>query len=151
MLIKKIKGDVMKWNDENIECVKRLIAEGYTRKDIAKKMGISANALNRAMYKYGLSKKQLKNKGEKMILNSAEIKRRHHEAVHSHKVMRRLLRGKNTVSAINTTDLRTKEEKIKGRIVKEYDYFYLVDNGNYIQTVLKNSLVNGDIKVIGCN
>ena len=86
-----------------------------------------------------------------MILNSAEIKRRHNEAVHSYKAMRRLLRGKSTVNAINTTDLRTKEEKIKGRIVKEYDNYYLVDNGNYKQTVLKNSLINGDIKVIGCS
>ena len=78
-----------------------------------------------------------------MILNSAEIKRRH-------KVMRRLLRGKSTVNAINTTDYRTKEEKIKGKIVKEYDNYYLIDNGNYKQTVLKNSLVNADIKVLGC-
>ena len=84
-----------------------------------------------------------------MILNSAEIKRQH-EAVHSYKAMRRLLRGKNTVNAINTTDYRTKEEKIKGKIVKEYDNYYLVDNGNYKQTVLKNSLVNADIKVLGC-
>ena len=54
------------------------------------------------------------------------------------------------MNAINTTDYRTKEEKIKGKIVKEYDNYYLVDNGNYKQTVLKNSLVNGDIKVLGC-
>lgn len=139
MLIKKIKGDVMKWNDENIECVKRLIAEGYTIKDIAKKMGISANALYKAMYRHGLSK------------NTDEIKRRHHEAVHSHKVMRRLLRGKNTVSAINTTDSRSKEEKIRGRIVKEYDNYYLIDNGRYRQTILKNSLINKDIKVVSCS
>ena len=79
-----------------------------------------------------------------MILNSEEIKRRH-------QVMRRLLRGKSTVNAINTTDLRTKEETIRGKIVKEYDNYYLVDNGNYKQTVLKNSLINGDIKVIGCS
>lgn len=85
-----------------------------------------------------------------MILNSEEIKRRHHEAVHSHKALRRLLRGKNTVSAINTTNLRTKEEKIKGRIVKEYDNYYLIDNGNYKQTILKNSLINKDIKVVSC-
>lgn len=86
-----------------------------------------------------------------MILNSAEIKRRHHEAVHSHKVMRRLLRGKSTVKAINRTDLRTKEEKIKGRIVKEYDNYYLIDNGNYKQTILKNSLINRDTKIVSCS
>lgn len=86
-----------------------------------------------------------------MILNSAEIKRLHHEAVHSHKAMRRLLRGKSTVNAINTTDLRTNEEKIKGRIVKEYDNYYLIDNGNYKQTILKNSLINGDIKIVSCS
>ena len=86
-----------------------------------------------------------------MILNSAEIKRRHHEAMHSYKAMRRLLRGKNTVSAINTTDLRTKEEKIKGRIVKEYDNYYLIDNGNYKQTILKNSLISGDTKIVSCS
>lgn len=85
-----------------------------------------------------------------MILNSEEIKRRHHEAVHSHKAMRRLLRGKSTVNAINTTDRRTKEEKIRGRIVKEYDNYYLVDNGVYKQTILKNSLINKDIKVVSC-
>lgn len=141
----------MKWNNDNKDRVKRLIAEGYTRKDVAEKMGISANALHRAMYKYGLSKKQLKNKGGNMILNSAEIKRRHHEAVHSHKAMRRLLRGKSTVNAVNTTDLRTKEEKIKGRIVKEYDNYYLVDNGNYKQTILKNSLINRDTKIVSCS
>ena len=140
----------MKWNDENKERVKKLVAEGYTRKVIAKKMGISANALHRAMCKYGLSKKQLINKGGNMILNSDEIKRRHHEAVHSHKVMRRLLRGKSTVNAINTTDLRTKEEKIKGKIVKEYDNYYLIDNGNYKQTILKNSLINKDTKIVSC-
>ena len=85
-----------------------------------------------------------------MILNSAEIKRRHHELVHSHKAMRRLLRGKSTVNAINATDMRAKEEKIRGRIVKEYDNYYLVDNGNYKQTILKNSLINKDIKVVSC-
>lgn len=85
-----------------------------------------------------------------MILNSEEIKRRHHEAVHSHKVMRRLLRGKSTVNAINRIDWRSKEEKIKGRIVKEYDNYYLVDNGKYKQTILKNSLINKDIKVVSC-
>lgn len=86
-----------------------------------------------------------------MILNSAEIKRRHHEAVHSYKAMRRLLRGKSTVNAINTTDSRTNEEKIKGRIVKEYDNYYLVDSGNYKQTILKNSLINGDTKIVSCS
>ena len=141
----------MKWNDENKERVKKLVAEGYTRKVIAKKMGISDNALHRAMCKYGLSKKRLKNKGGNMILNSEEIKRRHHEAVHSHKAMRRLLRGKNTVNAVNTTDLRTKEETIKGRIVKEYDNYYLIDNGNYKQTILKNSLINKDTKIVSCS
>ena len=79
-----------------------------------------------------------------MILNSAEIKRRH-------QVMRRLLRGKSTVNAINTTDYRTKEEKIKGKIVKEYDNYYLVDNGNYKQTILKNSLISGDTKIVSCS
>lgn len=141
----------MKWDNENKERVKRLASEGYTRKDIARKMGVSANALHRAMCKYGLSKKQLKNKGENMILNTDEIKRRHHEAVHSHKAMRKLLRGKSTVSAINTTDSRSKEEKIKGRIVEEYDNYYLIDNGRYRQTILKNSLINKDIKVVSCS
>ena len=79
-----------------------------------------------------------------MIFNSEEIKRRH-------QVMRRLLRGKSTVNAINTTDLRTKEEKIKGKIVKEYDNYYLIDNGNYKQTILKNSLISGDTKIVSCS
>ena len=65
--------------------------------------------------------------------------------------MRRLLRGKSTVNAVNTTDLRTKEEKIKGRIVKEYDNYYLIDNGNYKQTILKNSLISGDTKIVSCS
>ena len=86
-----------------------------------------------------------------MKLNNAEVKRRHHEAVHSHKVLRRLLRGKSTVNAINTTDYKSKEEKIKGRIVKEYDNYYLVDNGKYKKTILKNSLINGDIKIVSCS
>ena len=79
-----------------------------------------------------------------MILNSEEIKRRH-------QVMRRLLRGKSTVNAINTTDYRTEEEKIKGKIVKEYDNYYLIDNGNYKQTILKNSLISGDTKIVSCS
>ena len=86
-----------------------------------------------------------------MKLNNAEIKRRHHEAVHSHKVMRRLLRGKSTVNAINKGGRGFKEEKIKGRIVEEYDNYYLIDNGRYRQTILKNSLINKDIKVVSCS
>ena len=86
-----------------------------------------------------------------MILNSEEIKRRHHELVHSHKALRRLLRGKSTVSAINRTDFRTKEETIKGRIVKEYYNYYLIDNGNYKQTILKNSLITKDTKIVSCS
>ena len=58
---------------------------------------------------------------------------------------------RKTVNAVNTTGLRTKEEKIKGKIVKEYDNYYLIDNGNYKQTVLKNSLINGDIKIVSCS
>lgn len=145
--------NMIKWDNENKERVKRLIAEGYTRKDVAKKIGISANALHKAMYRHGLSKNQLKNKGEKMTLNSEEIKRRHLEAVHRHKVKKNLLRGKNKVNLLNVSNRReaVKNERIKGTVIAEYDYFYLVDNGNYIQTVLKNSLVNGDIKVIGCS
>ena len=86
-----------------------------------------------------------------MKLNNAEIKRRHHEAVHSHKVMRRLLRGKSTVNAINKGGRGFKEEKIKGRIVEEFDNYYLIDNGNYKQTILKNSLINGDTKIVSCS
>ena len=52
----------MKWNNENIEYAKRLIAKGYTRKDVAKKMGVSANALYMALHKWELSKKQLNKK-----------------------------------------------------------------------------------------
>ena len=85
-----------------------------------------------------------------MILSSEEIKRRHHKAVHNQKAMLRLLKGKSTVNAINSGDLRAKEEKIRGRIVKEYDNYYLVDNGNYKQTILKNSLVNKDTKIVSC-
>lgn len=85
-----------------------------------------------------------------MILNSVEIKRRHHETVHSLVTMWRL-RGKGTVNAISRTDHRTKEETIRGRIVKEYDNYYLVDNGNYKQTILKNSLINRDTKIVSCS
>ena len=85
-----------------------------------------------------------------MILNNDEIKRRHHEAVHSHKAMRRLLRGKSTVNAINKGVRGLKEERVKGEIIKEYDNYYLIDNGNYKQTILKNSLINKDIKVVSC-
>ena len=52
----------MKWDDKNIENVKRLIAEGYTRKDVANKMGVSANAVYVALHRWELSKKQLKKK-----------------------------------------------------------------------------------------
>lgn len=52
----------MKWDNENIKYAKRLIAEGYTRKDVAKKMGISANSVYIALHKWELSKTQLKKK-----------------------------------------------------------------------------------------
>ena len=82
----------------------------------------------------------------------AKMWSRHYEKAHSYKIKRDLLRGKSRVNLLNVSNRRkTKNERIKGTVIAEYDYFYLVDNGNYIQTVLKNSLVNGDIKVIGCN
>ena len=52
----------MKWDDKNIENVKRLIAEGYTRKDVANKMGVSANSVYVALHRWELSKKQLSKK-----------------------------------------------------------------------------------------
>ena len=51
-----------KWNNENVEYAKRLIDQGYTRKDVAKKMGVSANAVYMALHKWELSKKQLTKK-----------------------------------------------------------------------------------------
>ena len=51
-----------KWNNENLERAKKLIDQGYTRKDVAKKMGVSANALYMALHKWELSKKQLSKK-----------------------------------------------------------------------------------------
>lgn len=52
----------MRWNNENLERAKKLIDQGYTRKDVAKKMGVSANALYMALHKWKLSKKQLSKK-----------------------------------------------------------------------------------------
>ena len=52
----------MKWDNENIEYAKRLISEGYTRKDVANKMGVSANAVYVALHRWELSKMQLKKK-----------------------------------------------------------------------------------------
>lgn len=51
-----------KWNNENIEYAKKLIDQGYTGKDVAKKMGVSANAVYMALHKWELSKKQLNKK-----------------------------------------------------------------------------------------
>lgn len=51
-----------KWNNENIKYAKKLIDQGYTRKDVASKMGVSVNAVYMALYKWELSKKQLKKK-----------------------------------------------------------------------------------------
>ncbi len=51
-----------KWNNENIEYAKRLIDQGYTRKDVANKMGVSANSVYIALHKWELSKTQLKKK-----------------------------------------------------------------------------------------
>ena len=51
-----------KWNNENLGYAKKLIDQGYTRKDVAKKMGVSANALYMALHKWELSKKQLNKK-----------------------------------------------------------------------------------------
>lgn len=88
-----------------------------------------------------------------MNLKLEKLWRRHYEKAHRHKVKKNLLRGKSRVNLLNVSNRReaVKNERIKGTVIAEYDYFYLVDNGNYIQTVLKNSLVNGDIKVIGCS
>ena len=88
-----------------------------------------------------------------MNVDLAKMWRRHYEKAHSYKIKRDLLRGKNKVNLLNVSNPReaVKNERIKGTVIAEYDYFYLVDNGNYTQTVLKNSLVNGDIKVIGCS
>lgn len=52
----------MKWNNENLGYAKKLIDQGYTKKDVAKKMGVSANALYMALHKWELSKKQLNKK-----------------------------------------------------------------------------------------
>ena len=52
----------MRWNNENIKYAKKLIDQGYTRKDVAEKMGVSANALYMALHKWELSKKQLSKK-----------------------------------------------------------------------------------------
>lgn len=52
----------MKWNNEKIEYAKRLIDQGYTRKEVAKKMGVSANSVYIALHKWELSKTQLKKK-----------------------------------------------------------------------------------------
>lgn len=83
----------------------------------------------------------------------AKMWSRHYEKAHSYKIKKNLLRGKRKVNLLNVSNRReaVKNERIKGTVIAEYDYFYLVDNGNYIQSVLKNSLVNGDIKVIGCS
>ena len=51
-----------KWNNENIRYAKRLIDQGYTRKDVANKMGVSANSVYIALHKWELSKKQLSKK-----------------------------------------------------------------------------------------
>ena len=51
-----------KWNNENIKYAKKLIDQGYTRKDVAKKMGVSANAVYMALHKWELSKTQLNKK-----------------------------------------------------------------------------------------
>lgn len=52
----------MRWNNENIKYAKKLIDQGYTRKDVAEKMGVSANSVYIALHKWELSKKQLKKK-----------------------------------------------------------------------------------------
>lgn len=51
-----------KWNNENLGYAKKLIDQGYTRKDVAKKMGVSANSVYMALHKWELSKTQLKKK-----------------------------------------------------------------------------------------
>ena len=88
-----------------------------------------------------------------MNVELAKMWRRHYEKAHRHKVKKNLLRGKSRVNLLNVSNRReaVKNERIKGTVIAEYDYFYLVDNGNYIQTVLKNSLVNGDIKIVSCS
>ena len=52
----------MKWNNENIKFAKKLIDQGYTRKEVAKKMSVSANSVYIALHKWELSKKQLNKK-----------------------------------------------------------------------------------------
>ena len=52
----------MKWDSNNIRYAKRLIDQGHTRKEVAKKMGVSANSVYIALHKWELSKKQLNKK-----------------------------------------------------------------------------------------
>ena len=51
-----------KWSKEKIEYAKKLVDQGHTRKDVAKKMGVSANSVYIALHKWELSKKQLNKK-----------------------------------------------------------------------------------------
>lgn len=51
-----------KWSKEKIEYAKKLVDQGHTKKEVAKKMGVSANSVYIALHKWELSKKQLNKK-----------------------------------------------------------------------------------------
>ena len=38
--------------------------------------------------------------------------------------------------------------KITGRIIEEYDNFYLIDTGNYIESISKNSIICNDVAIL---
>lgn len=64
-----------------------------------------------------------------------------------------ILKEKEHVKAVNSTNKKstTKKERIIGRIIEEYENFYLVEGQNYNQTIAKNSLINGDVKIVSCS
>ena len=51
-----------KWSKEKIEYAKKLVDQGHTKKEVAKKMGVSANSVYIALHKWEVSKTQLKKK-----------------------------------------------------------------------------------------
>ena len=93
---------------------------------------------------------------------SIRCRKKHNNAIKNYKAiefekMRRamtfqprrdLLKNKKSVRAVDRQNKYEKSSRIVGRIIREFESYYLIEGVNYIQTILKNSLVDGTVELL---
>lgn len=92
---------------------------------------------------------------------SVGCRKKHNNAIKNYKAIERekmrramtfqsrrdLLKNERSVSAVDRQNKYEKSSRIVGRIIREFESYYLIDGVNYIQTILKNSLVDGTVEL----